>query len=123
MVRPDSNRIKVNVMALQHQLEESAIGVAIPAAYTVIKDISIARQNVFSEPLVEGGEAVLISSHALKINTESFASKSARDAGYERIGYHSYTIPYPYDQKSDALSYAYEWLRANISMFSNSLNV
>lgn len=110
-------------MALQHELTETTVGIPAPAAYTVITNVSVERQKIFGPPAVEGGEAPLLASHKLVISTESFASKQAKDDGKNKIGYHQYQIAYPYDATSDPLTYAYNWLKTTVPMFSTSQDV
>lgn len=110
-------------MALQHNLDQTTIGIPLENVYTTITSISIVKQKIFSKPETEGGEAPLVSNHVLKIETETFVSQQAKEAGAAKIGFHSYSMPYEYENSVDALTAAYVWLKDNIAMFDNAIDV
>lgn len=110
-------------MALKHTLDQSIFGTPIDNAYTVIVAVNVRRQKIFRRPEEEGDEPVLVSNHEVEFLTDTFASQEAKEQGAAKVAYHGYRAPFEYGTGKDPLTYCYDWLKANVGMFNNALDV
>jgi hypothetical protein len=109
-------------MALQSSLNENLFNIPAPEAYTIITEVFVEKRQVYSVSESSDSSPTLVTGHVITFKTNTYYNESSKNS-QNPIANHIYTIPYNYESNSLSLSYLYGWLRNNIGMFINSVDV
>lgn len=113
-------------MALQHSSSASNndVGIDLTNCYTIIKSAGIEKMARYRAPIEEGGDPILITKFTLKFSTETYVSAEACANNKNTIAQHNYEEDYLLDYaQENTIAYCYEWLKTNVSLYSEATSV
>lgn len=108
-------------MALISNMQENLFGVPAPSAYTIISHIEIQKRDIISVKN-ETETPTVITKHVLKFETKTFFNEQSKNST-NAIASHGYTIPFDYDVNTNVVEYCYNFLKQNIAIYQNAIDV